>query len=140
MYIHQGVAVCWLSLDFSIFLSRFSFVVCSTTESEKPLDSSDELIFKWLLIISPKFKIFNWFTLFENWFFRFGWAEGSNLLNHKNWLIEKLICIEEMPSGCNYSLVHSVSFLSLVLSLTHSEQEYVQLATVENAHPLYYIV
>lgn len=30
-YVHQGIY--WLSLDFSIFLSPFWFIVCSATES-----------------------------------------------------------------------------------------------------------
>lgn len=95
----------WFLLHFSIVLSACSFVRLFVL-LQRMRDLWRVVVnwfFKWFLTISPKFKILNCFILFENLFYRFGWAERVNFLKHESWSIGKLMCLEGIPSVCNYS-------------------------------------
>lgn len=90
----------WISQFFSVPTCLFVYLLQRMRDLGRVVVN---WFFKWILAISPKFKILNWFILFENLFYRFGWAEGVNFLKHESWLIENLMCIEGIPSVCDYS-------------------------------------
>lgn len=112
----KGFEVYWFALDFSSFLSPYSFVVCFLLQRVRDLWIVVMHWFvKWLLTISPKFKSLYWiFLLSESYFSAFG---EQNLL--KQWkLADREANMYRRNAKCLQSFIHSLSFVSLVLSLT----------------------